>query len=202
MSKHQIEFFTETPKYPEGFRYEREIISRDDEHCLIAEIRKLPLKEFDFHGFQGKRRIKSFGSRYDYDEERLKDAESIPDFLLPLRERAATFADVPTADIQHALVTEYDHAGIGWHRDKPNFEDIIGISLLAPCTFRLRRKVGVTWDRVSLEAEPRSAYLMRGPSRTEWEHSIPEVDGLRYSVTFRTMRKQLTTNGRRPAGSL
>lgn len=189
MAINQIEFFTEPPKYPEGFRYESEIISRDDEQRLIAEIRTLPLKAFDFHGFQGKRRVKSFGSRYDYDEERLKDAEPIPDFLLPLRERVATFADVSVDDIQHVLVTEYDHAGIGWHRDKPNFEDIIGVSLLAPCTFRLRRKLGAKWERISLEAEPRSVYLMRGPSRTEWEHSIPEVDGLRYSITFRTVRK-------------
>ena len=195
MAKHQIEFFTETPRYPEGFRYQREIISSDEEQRLIEGIRTLPLEAFDFHGFQGKRRVKSFGSRYDYDEERLKDAEAIPNFLLPLRERAATFADVAVDDIQHVLVTEYDHAGIGWHRDKPNFDTIIGVSLLAPCTFRLRRKVGATWERISLQAEPRSAYLMRGPSRTEWEHSIPEVDGLRYSITFRTMRKGLTTKG-------
>ena len=188
MAKEQIEFFTEAPKYPEGFRYEREIISRSDESELIERIRTLPLKEFEFHGFLGKRRVKSFGWRYDFDDERLKQSEPIPDFLLPVRERAARFADLNADDIQHVLVTEYDHAGIGWHRDKANFEDIIGVSLLAPCTFRLRRKVGSTWERVSLEAEPRSAYLMRGPSRTEWEHSIPEVDGLRYSITFRTLR--------------
>jgi len=188
MTQRQIDFFTETPKYPEGFRYEREIISREDERVLIEHIRTLPLKEFDFHGFLGKRRVKSFGWRYDYDDERLKEAEPIPDFILPLRERAARFADLKPDQIQHVLFTEYDHAGIGWHRDKANFEDVIGVSLLASCTFRLRRKVGSRWERVSLEAEPRSAYLMRGPSRTEWEHSIPEVDGVRYSVTFRTLR--------------
>ena len=93
-------------------------------------------------------------------------------------------------DIKHVLVTEYEHAGIGWHRDKANFEDIIGVSLLAPCTFRLRRKTGSSWERISREAEPRSAYLMRGPSRTEWGHSSPTVDGLRYSVTFRTLKKR------------
>jgi alkylated DNA repair dioxygenase AlkB len=190
MAKGQIDFFTEVPKYPEGFRYEREIISRDDERTLIDHIRTLPLKEFEFHGFLGKRRVKSFGWRYDYDDEELKAAGAIPDFILPLRERAAQFADINADDIQHVLFTEYDHAGIGWHRDKANFEDIIGVSLLAPCTFRLRRKVGSHWDRVSIEAEPRSAYLMRGASRTEWEHSIPEVDGIRYSVTFRTLRKR------------
>ena len=189
MSKGQIDFFTETPKYPEGFRYEPDIISGDDERSLIERIRKLPLKEFEFHGFLGKRRVKSFGWHYDFHEERLKETEPIPDFLLSVRERAATFADLAAEDIQHVLVTEYDHAGIGWHRDKATFGDVIGISLLAPCTFRLRRKLGSTWERVSIEAEPRSAYLMRGPSRTEWEHSIPTVDGMRYSITFRTLRK-------------
>jgi alkylated DNA repair dioxygenase AlkB len=188
MAKGQIDFFTEVPKYPEGFRYEREIISPVDERALIDHIRALPLKEFEFHGFLGKRRVKSFGWRYDFDDEKLKHAEPIPDFIFPLRERAARFADIRAEDIQHVLFTEYDRAGIGWHRDKANFEDIIGVSLLAPCTFRLRRKVAGKWERVSLEAEPRSAYLMRGPSRTEWEHSIPEVDGLRYSITFRTLR--------------
>ena len=190
MAKEQIDFFTEVPKYPEGFRYEREIISPIDERELIEHIRALPLKAFDFHGFLGKRRVKSFGWRYDYDDEKLKAAEPIPEFILPLRERAARFADIKADDIQHVLFTEYDRAGIGWHRDKANFEDIIGVSLLAPCTFRLRRKVGSSWERVSLEAEPRSAYLMRGPSRTEWEHSVPEVEGLRYSITFRTLRQR------------
>src|SRR2546423_2981463 len=188
MAKEQIDFFTATPEYPHGFRYAPEVISSGDERILIEQIRTLPLKEFEFHGFLGKRRVKSFGWHYDFHDERLKETEPIPDFLLPVRERAARFADLAPEDIQHVLVTEYDHAGIGWHRDKANFEDIIGVSLLAPCTFRLRRKVGSTWERVSIEAEPRSAYLMRGPSRTEWEHSIPTVDGVRYSITFRTLR--------------
>jgi alkylated DNA repair dioxygenase AlkB len=189
MTERQIDFFTETPKYPEGFRYQPEIISRDDERALIEHIRALPLKEFEFHGFLGKRRVKSFGWHYDFHDEKLKQTESIPDFLLPVRERAARFADIDAEDIRHVLVTEYDHAGIGWHRDKATFEDIIGVSLLARCTFRLRRKVGAAWERISLEAEPRSAYLMRGPSRSEWEHSIPTVEGLRYSITFRTLRR-------------
>jgi len=106
MAQGQIDFFTETPKYPEGFRYEREIISRDDERALIAHIQALPLKEFEFHGFVGKRRVKSFGWRYDYDDERLKEAELIPDFVLTLRERAARFADIKSDDIQHVLFTE------------------------------------------------------------------------------------------------
>ena len=93
------------------------------------------------------------------------------------------------------LVTEYSAgAAIGWHRDKQEFGEIIGVSLLSPCTFRLRRAKGKGWERVNLTAEPRSAYLMSGPSRSEWEHSIPPVDALRYSITFRNLRDELTTN--------
>ncbi len=89
----------------------------------------------------------------------------------------------------HALITEYGPgAAIGWHRDKGVFSDVIGVSLLSPCTFRLRRRVGSSWERYSLIAEPRSAYLLRGEARTAWEHSIPAVETLRYSVTFRSLR--------------
>jgi alkylated DNA repair dioxygenase AlkB len=92
--------------------------------------------------------------------------------------------------LQHALVTEYGAgAGIGWHRDKAVFGEVVGISLLTPCVFRLRRPSGTAWDRVALTAEPRSAYLLSGPSRTEWEHSIPPVSALRYSITFRNLRE-------------
>ena len=190
MAKQQIDFFTEIPKYPEGFRYEEDLISPEDERVLIEQVRALPLQEFEFHGYLGKRRVKSFGWHYDFHDEKLKQTDPIPEFVLPLRERVARFANLASEEIQHVLFTEYDHAGIGWHRDKATFGDVIGVSLLAPCTFRLRRKVGADWERFSLEAEPRSAYLMRGPSRTEWEHSIPTVDGIRYSITFRTLRKK------------
>jgi alkylated DNA repair dioxygenase AlkB len=93
------------------------------------------------------------------------------------------------AEVQHALVTEYQPgAAIGWHRDKDVFGDVIGVSLLSPCNFRLRRKLGPKWERASIVAEPRSVYLLRGAARTDWEHSIPAVDELRYSITFRSMR--------------
>ncbi len=93
--------------------------------------------------------------------------------------------------IKQVLVTEYNAgAGIGWHRDKPHFDRVYGLSLFSSCRFRFRRKAGSRWDRYSFEAQPRSIYRLAGPSRYEWEHSIPEVEALRYSVTFRTMAVQ------------
>jgi alkylated DNA repair dioxygenase AlkB len=176
---------------PEGFRYQQEVLSTDEERRLVEQIKGLPFKEFEFHGYVGKRRVVSFGWRYDFNESALRQVEEIPAFLLPLRERAAAFADLLAGDLQHALVTEYGPgAAIGWHRDKGVFDDVIGISLLSPCLFRFRRKTGSTWERFSLTVEPRAAYLLLGASRTEWEHSIPAVESLRYSITFRSLRQR------------
>jgi alkylated DNA repair dioxygenase AlkB len=109
---------------------------------------------------------------------------------LAVRERAAHFAGLEPSALEHALLIEYaPGAGIGWHKDRPAFDDVIGISLLSPCRFRLRRKCGDRWERRSFTAEPRSAYLLRGPSRADWEHSIPPLEMLRYSITFRSMSR-------------
>ena len=114
----------------------------------------------------------------------------IPAFLLPLRNKAAEFANLSEDRLQHALITEYaPGAAIGWHRDRPEFEEVIGISLGAPCLFRFRRKAGTRWERASIELQPRSAYVLRGPARWDWQHSIPSVDELRYSITFRSLRE-------------
>jgi alkylated DNA repair dioxygenase AlkB len=174
---------------PEGFRYAPDLIGADEEARLVAAFADLPFREFEFHGFLGKRRVAGFGFRYDYNGGGLQEAAPIPAFLLPLREHAAAFAELKPERLQAALVTEYrPGTPIGWHRDRPHYGDVIGVSLLSPCTFRLRRRHGMTWDRASMRLAPRSAYLMRGPSRDVWEHSIPAVEALRYSVTFRTMR--------------
>ena len=185
----QIDLFGAGPALPEGFRYQTRVISEQEERALLVHVRGLPFREFEFHGHVGKRRTVSFGWRYDFATETLREADDVPAFLLALRERAAAFAGVEAARLQQVLVTEYDAgAGIGWHRDKAVFGEVVGISLLAPCTFRLRRRVGTRWERAAVTAEPRSAYLLRGPSRTEWEHSVPPVDALRYSITFRNLR--------------
>ena len=180
------------PALPEGFAYADDLISRDEERALLESVGTLPFREFEFHGYTGKRRVVSFGWRYDFETERLDPRDDVPAWLLPLRARAAAFAGLAPERLAQTLVTEYPAgAAIGWHRDRAVYEDVIGVSLATSCTFRLRRAVADGWERRSLEARPRSVYLLRGPSRTEWEHSIPPVDQLRYSVTFRNLRADL-----------
>jgi alkylated DNA repair dioxygenase AlkB len=210
----QIDFLTsanntnEQARPPlEGFRYQPELISVAEEDELIARVRGLPFKNFEFHGFKGKRRTVSFGWQYEFSGRgALRKADDIPEFLLPLRARAASFAGIKPEAFQHVLVIEYGPgAGIGWHRDRPVFGDVIGVSLLAPCVLRFRRKVFSStsgkavrgegaqrkarsmWERVNVYAEPCSAYFLSGPARSEWEHSILRVDELRYSITFRNV---------------
>jgi alkylated DNA repair dioxygenase AlkB len=176
---------------PEGFRYWPELIGPAEDAELLTHVRVLPFREFEFHGYTGKRRVVSFGRHYDFSGRQLRKADDIPEFLLPLREAAAAFAALEPDQLQHVLVTEYGPgAGIGWHRDKAVFGETVGVSLLSPCVLRLRRKVGERkWERINLTAEPRSAYLLSGPARSVWEHSISPVDALRYSVTFRNLRE-------------
>jgi alkylated DNA repair dioxygenase AlkB len=186
----QSNFFDEeTADRFEGFRYQPAFIETATEETLIKNVQHLPFQEFDFHGFKGKRRVVSFGWKYEFSGGgQLHKAGEIPEFLLQLRSRAASFAKVDQDTFQHVLVTEYSPgAGIGWHRDKAVFGQVVGVSLLAPCVLRFRRKIDEKWSRVNVLAEPRSAYHLTGPARSVWEHSILRVDELRYSITFRTM---------------
>jgi alkylated DNA repair dioxygenase AlkB len=188
----QGDLFGGVAPLPEGFRYQTDVIRPEAEAALLADIERLPFEKFQFHGYEGKRRVVSFGWRYDFSARVVQEADDIPAFLLDVRKVAATFAGLSPADLQQALVTEYSAgSGIGWHRDKAVFGDVVGISLGTACIFRLRRKIGAgSWERASIVAEPRSAYLLRGPSRTEWEHSIPAVSATRYSITFRNFRER------------
>ena len=174
------------PALPPGFCYQPDIVPKDVQSDLSREIPQLPLKPFDFHGFEGKRRVISYGWTYDFDTQQVRRIEDIPPFLLAVRSIAAAFAGMAPDQLQQALITEYaPGAPIGWHRDKNVFGRIVGVSLLSACTFRLRRRAIDKWERISVIAEPGSAYVLSGPARSEWEHSIPPVDQLRYSITFR-----------------
>lgn len=173
---------------PPGFRYQPDLLSAREEQALLSELRALPFMEFEFHGFVGKRRVVSFGWRYDFNGGGLTKTDDMPGFLRPLRERAARFAEMAPERLQQVLLTEYGPgAAIGWHKDRSVFGEVIGFSLLSGCTFRFRRKASRGWDRASLPLEPRSVYLLQGPARSEWEHSIPPVETLRYSITFRNI---------------
>jgi alkylated DNA repair dioxygenase AlkB len=195
MDLSQPDLFQASPAMPEGFRYQPDFLTANEEHDLVERLADLPFKEFEFQGYRGKRRVLSYGWQYDFNRMELQRTEDMPAFLLPLRERAARLAGLEASEFQHVLLTEYAAgAGIGWHKDKPMFAEVAGISLGSPCVFRFRRKAGSKWERASVVTEPRSAYLLQGPSRTEWEHSIPDVDSLRYSITFRNFKPSYCPN--------
>lgn len=172
---------------PAGLRYRPDLITPGEEVALIEALSGLPLSPFAFHGHLGHRRVVSFGWRYDYAARRIAEEEHLPAFLAPLRQRAGDFVGVPAEAFEQALVTEYaPGAGIGWHRDKAEFGLVAGVSLAAPCVLRFRRRSGAGWERTVVNLAPRSIYLLDGPARRDWEHSIVPMEMLRYSVTFRT----------------
>jgi alkylated DNA repair dioxygenase AlkB len=173
---------------PAGFRYRQELITPAEELALAERLAGLTFEPFDFHGHLAHRQVVGFGLRYDYASRQVTAAAPIPDWLTPLRARAAAFAGRPAEAFVQVLINEYrPGAGIGWHRDKQQFDEVVAVSLLAPCPLRFRCKHGETWERRTIRVEPRSAYLLSGSSRHEWEHSIPPLAGHRYSITMRTL---------------
>ena len=190
MTEAQIDLFGAAPARPEGLVYAPDLISAEEEQGLVAQLEALPFRPFEFQGFLGKRETVSFGWSYRFDGSGLAEAEPIPDWLLPVRAKAAALAGLEPEALEHALLIRYgEGAGLGWHRDRPVFGDVIGISLLSAAPLRFRRRRGEKWERFTLSPKPRSAYLLRGPARSEWEHSIPPVEALRYSITLRTMKR-------------
>jgi alkylated DNA repair dioxygenase AlkB len=181
-----------------GLRYEEEVLSKTEERALLERLGGLELAPFRFHGWLGNRRTQSFGWRYDFEDASFTPSEPIPDWLRPVRERAASFARLQPDDFVHALLARYDPgAGIGWHRDRDVFEKVVGISLGTHATLRFRHRTANGFKRASLEVEPRSAYLLSGEARHDWEHSISPGQSLRFSITFRT----LSDKGRRVAAA-
>jgi DNA oxidative demethylase len=179
-----------------GLDYRPDFISAAEERELIGHLSKEKLAPFRFQGWTGKRLTRTFGWRYDFDDSSFTPAHPIPGWLEPLRSRAAALAGLEAEDFVHALLVRYGPgAGIGWHRDRPVFESVVGVSLAEPAVLRFRKRKPVGFYRVSLEVEPRSAYLLCGPARHEWEHSIAPGKVLRFSITFRS----LSEIGRRKA---
>lgn len=186
----QLGLFADAQAGLAGLRYTDNLIDAAVEQDLIRRIAALPLQRFQFGAFEGNRRVASFGYRYDYALQRLTAAEPIPDWLLPIARQVEAWAGLPETSVRQVLCTEYDiGVGIGWHRDKPHFDKVLGLSLGSPCHFRFRRRRGDKWERHTLEALPRSLYMMDGEARLQWEHSIPPVEARRYSITFRTMKR-------------
>lgn len=186
--------FPLSDELPEGFAYQPEFLSQEEESRLLADLRRLPFQQFDFHGYTAKRRVVEYGLEYDFGTRKTTATQPFPEFLIPVRERAAEFAGLRGESLVEGIVTEYSPgAPIGWHRDAPQFGIIIGISLAGSARMRLKPYVARTRkspDRtkpISLLLEPRSIYVMRGPARWRFQHSIPAVTELRYSITFRTL---------------
>ncbi|MDB5533515.1 MAG: 2OG-Fe(II) oxygenase [Hyphomicrobiales bacterium] len=172
----------------DGLAQAIDIVTPDEEQALIAAIGAIDLSPFRFQGWTGKRLTASFGWRYDFDRASMDLADSIPDWLLPVRQRAARFAGLQPSDLVQALLIRYDPgAGIGWHRDRPLFEHVLGISLGAPATMRFRRRRPSGFDRRSAVLAPRSIYHLSGEARHAWEHSIAEMTVTRWSITFRSL---------------
>jgi alkylated DNA repair dioxygenase AlkB len=183
----QFALFERPAPGPKGLRYVDDFLTADVEEQLISRVAALPLQPFQFGAFEGKRRVASFGYRYDYHLQKLTPTEPFPPWLQEIVARIEAFAGEGTA-IAQVLCTEYDTGvGIGWHRDKGHFGRIFGLSLGSSCRLRFRRKAGDQWDRFSLEAKPRSLYEMDGASRWKWEYSISSVESPRTSITFRSM---------------
>lgn len=165
-----------------------DIVTPDEEQALIAAIDAAGLAPFRFHGWEGRRLTASYGWRYDFDDSSFRPGEPIPDWLLPLREDAARYAGLRPDELAQALVIRYDPgAGIGWHRDRPVFAHVLGISLGAPVTMRFRRRVSSRFERAAVLLAPRAIYHFTGEARHGWEHSIAPVTQSRWSVTFRSL---------------
>ncbi|HWC56445.1 MAG TPA: alpha-ketoglutarate-dependent dioxygenase AlkB [Sphingomicrobium sp.] len=181
-----------------GLNYREEVIDRAEEQALIERLTEADLSPFRFHGWLGNRKTQSFGWRYDFDDASFSAAEPLPAWLTPLRESAARFAGVKPDDFVHVLLARYDPgAGIGWHRDRDVFDQVVGFSLATPATLRFRRRKPGGFDRASLDVAPRSAYLLSAEVRWDWEHRITPGEELRFSITFRA----LSDKGRRISAS-
>lgn len=179
---------------PEGLVYRRDFISADEERELIAEIDRHEFQEVRMRGQVARRTVLHFGWDYDYDGWKIYPTTLPPPLLRALADRAAEAAGIQPESLEQFLVMRYPPgATIGWHRDAPMFgTPVIGVSLLYPCAMKFRRAQGEGFEQYTQLLEPRSLYILGGAARSEWQHSIPAIKGLRYSITMRTVRTRLT----------
>ena len=188
------DLFGSAAALPPGMLYEEGFISSIEEAELFAEIARLPLEEAQYKQYTARRRILAFGSMYNFGSNELNPAPPVPEFLLPLRQRVAAKTGIAADRFADVLVTEYrPGTPLGWHRDVPQFEVVVGVSLASACRMRFRRYPHQKHSGekpIEIVLEPRSMYVMQGPSRWGWQHSVPPTQGLRYSITFRTRRAQ------------
>lgn len=169
----------------DGLEYREDIITCEEEEALVSRLQAMDLTPFRFQGWTGNRKTQSFGWRYDFDDASFLPAEPIPDWLKPVRDEAAVLAG---DEIAHVLIARYDPgAGIGWHKDRSVFDRVVGVSLNSPAVLRFRQRMEAGFTRFNLPVEQRSAYLLSGSARHDWEHRIVPGEALRFSITFRTL---------------
>lgn len=175
---------------PDGLLYERDFITPEEEAELAREIGRLPLQEAKYKAYTAKRRIAVYGSAYDFETYQLGPAPPLPGFLEPLRAKVAKLIGAVPEAFSHALINEYrPGTQLGWHRDVPEFERVVGVSPAGSCRMRFRPYPPGKGARVLvLDLEPRSVYVLRDEIRWRWQHSVARTRALRYSVTFRTRR--------------
>lgn len=192
MRPEQSELFgAAAPALPEGFVYQPELLTIEEERALVAEIARLPLEQAKYREYTARRRVAYFGHDYDFTANRLGDAPPIPAFLEPLRTKLAGWMGIAPGEFVTVLVAEYSPGTpLGWHRDAPDYERVAGVSLGGWARMRLRRFPPQKEKPLVLELAPRSAYQMTGAARWQWQHSIPPTKELRYSITWRTLRQK------------
>jgi alkylated DNA repair protein (DNA oxidative demethylase) len=176
---------------PEGLVYMPGFITPDEENDLLSLFDDIDFRELTMRGQTARRTVRHFGLDYEYESGELVPADPLPEPMEWLRVRCADLMERDPADLVQILVSRYpEGAGIGWHRDAPMFgSKIAGVSLLAPSRMRFQRTIKGEREVAEQLLEPRSAYLLSGKARWSWQHSIPATKALRYSVTFRTLKR-------------
>jgi alkylated DNA repair dioxygenase AlkB len=188
----QAQLFTEAQTFAiPGLKYQTNFVSLAEELSLLESIRSLPLQEAQYRQWRANRRTVSFGGKYDFTAHELTPAAPIPPFLFALRTRIATWSGIDASRFNHAIIAEYRMGTqLGWHRDVPNFESVVGVSLAGSARMRFRPyppRIGARKTAFAIDLAPRSIYTLQAAARWDWQHAVSPTKALRYSITFRTL---------------